>query len=159
MEKLVLVAHLLIALAIIVLILMQRGKGAEAGASFGAGASQTIFGSAGSWNFFSKTTAILATLFFVTSLALAVMARNNAGVSSIDVPAIEIIENQQREDDSEIPSLDIDEGAADTEIPEVGDIPESPSVDGDEIPRQDSLPSGEDSLPSGEGDTQKGARE
>ncbi len=153
MEKLVLVAHLLIALAIIVLILMQRGKGAEAGASFGAGASQTIFGSAGSWNFFSKTTAILATLFFVTSLALAVMARNNAGIGNVDVPAIEIIENQQREDDSEIPALDIDDSAADAEIPAAGDIPESPeTTDVDEIPRQDSSP-------ADEVNTQKDARE
>lgn len=152
MEKLVLVAHLLIALAIIVLILMQRGKGAEAGASFGSGASQTIFGSAGSWNFFSKTTAILATLFFVTSLALAVMARNNAGVGNIDVPAIEIIESEQREDDSEIPTLDIDASAASSEIPDLGDLPELPEADAIEIPQLEAAP-------AGEADQQIGAQE
>lgn len=143
MEKLVLVAHLLIAVAIIVLILMQRGKGAEAGASFGSGASQTIFGSGGSWNFFSKTTAILATLFFVTSLALAVMARNNAGVANIDVPAIEIIESEQRQDDSDIPTLNIDDSAASGEMPEVGDVPELPEADSGEIPQLDAAPAGE----------------
>lgn len=143
MEKLVLIAHLLIALAIIVLILMQRGKGAEAGAAFGSGASQTIFGSAGSWNFFSKTTAILATLFFVTSLALAVMARNNAGVGNIDVPAIEIIESEQREDDSEIPTLDIDASDTGGETPELGDIPELPEADAIDIPQLEAAPAGE----------------
>ncbi len=152
MEKLVLITHLLIALAIIVLILMQRGKGAEAGAAFGSGASQTIFGSAGSWNFFSKTTAILATLFFVTSLALAVMARNNAGVGNIDVPAIEIIESEQREDDSEIPTLDIDASATGGETPELGDIPELPEADAIDIPQLEAAP-------AGEADQQMGAQE
>ena len=57
MEKIILIVHLLTALAIIGMILLQQGKGAEAGASFGAGASQTILGSAGGWNFFSKVTA------------------------------------------------------------------------------------------------------
>jgi preprotein translocase subunit SecG len=110
MEKVVLVIHLLIAVSIVGMILIQQGKGAEAGASFGGGGSQTLFGSAGSWNFFSKATAILATLFFVTSLALAVMARNNAGVGNLDVPEMEIIdtESQQFIDEEEIPSLGIE---------------------------------------------------
>jgi len=69
-----LIVHTLIALAIIALVLLQRGKGAEAGAAFGAGASGTVFGARGSTNFFSRTTAILATLFFASSLALAYMA-------------------------------------------------------------------------------------
>lgn len=69
-----LIVHTLIALAIIALVLLQRGKGAEAGAAFGAGASGTVFGARGSTNFFSRTTAILATLFFASSLALAFMS-------------------------------------------------------------------------------------
>ena len=69
-----LIVHTLIALAIIALVLLQRGKGAEAGAAFGAGASGTVFGARGSTNFFSRTTAILATLFFASSLALAYMS-------------------------------------------------------------------------------------
>jgi len=60
MENLILLVHLLTALAVIGLILLQQGKGAEMGASFGAGASQTLFGSGGSSNFFSRMTAILA---------------------------------------------------------------------------------------------------
>ena len=56
MEKFILIFHFVIAVGLIGLILLQQGKGAEAGASFGSGASQTVFGSSGSWNFFSKAT-------------------------------------------------------------------------------------------------------
>jgi preprotein translocase subunit SecG len=73
-QTVLLIVHTLIALAIIALVLLQRGKGAEAGAAFGAGASGTVFGARGSTNFFSRTTAILATLFFASSLALAYMS-------------------------------------------------------------------------------------
>mgnify|MGYP000085156729 CR=1 FL=1 len=70
MEALVLVVHVLAAIAIIALVLLQQGKGADMGASFGAGSSATIFGSSGSGNFLTKTTAILATSFFLISLLL-----------------------------------------------------------------------------------------
>ncbi|MBT8083063.1 MAG: preprotein translocase subunit SecG [Gammaproteobacteria bacterium] len=70
----VLIAHTLIALLIVVLVLLQRGKGADAGAAFGAGASGTVFGARGSSNFFSRATAVCATLFFVSSLALAYLS-------------------------------------------------------------------------------------
>ena len=70
METLVLVLHVLAALAIIGLVLLQHGKGADMGAAFGGGASGSLFGSTGSANFLSRTTALLATIFFVTSLAL-----------------------------------------------------------------------------------------
>jgi preprotein translocase subunit SecG len=63
--------HVFLAVAIIALVLLQRGKGADAGAGFGAGASGTVFGARGSSTALSKATAILATLFFVTSLTLA----------------------------------------------------------------------------------------
>ena len=79
MQTTVLIAHTLIALAIIILVLVQRGKGAEAGAAFGAGASGTVFGSRGSTSFFSRATAILATAFFATSLALAWISSQTAG--------------------------------------------------------------------------------
>lgn len=90
METLIVVVHLLIAVAIIALVLMQQGKGAEAGASFGAGASQTMFGSSGSWNFFSRVTAILAALFFVSSIALAIYSKNRAIVGGDYLPELEI---------------------------------------------------------------------
>ena len=77
-ETLVVVSHVLFAVAVIVLILLQHGKGADAGAAFGAGASQTVFGSQGSATFLSKFTAILAVLFFITSFSLAVFAKQRA---------------------------------------------------------------------------------
>ncbi|WP_330924124.1 preprotein translocase subunit SecG [Candidatus Sororendozoicomonas aggregata] len=80
METIVLIIHVLVAAAVIGLILIQQGKGAEAGASFGAGASQTVFGSQGSASFLSRTTAALATLFFLTSFGLAMMARDKVDV-------------------------------------------------------------------------------
>jgi preprotein translocase subunit SecG len=70
METLLLVIHILAALALVGLVLLQHGKGADVGAAFGSGASGSVFGSAGSANFLSRTTAILAVVFFVTSLGL-----------------------------------------------------------------------------------------
>lgn len=89
MEKLVLIVHSLAALAIIGLILLQQGKGAAAGASFGGGASQTVFGSEGSGNFFTRATAVIATIFFCTSFGLAVIAKNQSQVATqgLVVPA------------------------------------------------------------------------
>ena len=88
MEKLVLVIHSISALAIIVLILLQQGKGAAAGASFGSGASQTVFGSDGGSSFFTRTTAILATVFFIMSITLAVMAKNSSKVAIEGIPTV-----------------------------------------------------------------------
>nr|MBL8411936.1 preprotein translocase subunit SecG [Dechloromonas sp.] len=70
----VLTVHILVALAIIGLVLMQHGKGADMGAAFGSGASGSLFGASGSANFLSRTTGILAAVFFVTSLTLAYVA-------------------------------------------------------------------------------------
>lgn len=82
----VLVLHVLIAAAIVGLVLIQRGKGADAGAGFGAGASGTVFGARGSASFLSRTTATLAALFIATNLALAYMGgrRTEAPDSVID---------------------------------------------------------------------------
>lgn len=71
LHTIVLLVHVLIGLAIIGLVLLQRGKGAEAGAAFGAGVSGTVFGARGSANFLSRSTGLLAALFFITSLSLA----------------------------------------------------------------------------------------
>jgi preprotein translocase subunit SecG len=69
-ETLLLVVHLLVAVAICGFVLLQHGKGADMGAAFGSGSSGSLFGAAGSANFLSRTTAALATVFFVTSLGL-----------------------------------------------------------------------------------------
>ncbi len=74
MFQIILAIHIVIAFVLIVLVLLQQGKGADAGANFGGGSSQSVFGSRGSATFLSRTTAILATLFFITSLSLAYIA-------------------------------------------------------------------------------------
>ena len=71
MQTILTILHLFLALGLIGMVLMQHGKGADAGAAFGSGASGTVFGAQGAANFLSRSTAVLATLFFVTSLALA----------------------------------------------------------------------------------------
>ena len=70
----VIVLHVVVALAIIGLVLLQHGKGADMGSGFGGGASGSLFGATGSANFLSRATAVLATLFFITSLGLAYLA-------------------------------------------------------------------------------------
>lgn len=85
MDALVLVFHVVVSLLLIGLILIQHGKGADAGAAFGGGggASGSLFGSQGSASFLSRSSAILATIFFVTSLSLAYLAGNTERVQSV----------------------------------------------------------------------------
>ena len=107
-QKAVLIGHTLIALLIIVLVLLQRGKGADAGAAFGAGASGTVFGARGTGSFFSRATAVCATAFFVTSLTLAYLTSQNsvAPISSLveDAP---VAEEETSDPDSELPLIDM----------------------------------------------------
>ena len=81
MYQVIIVIHILLGLGIIGLILMQQGKGADAGAGFGAGASGSVFGAQGSASFLSRTTAIFAALFFVTSLGLAWLNGNKGATA------------------------------------------------------------------------------
>lgn len=74
MFSVLLVVHILVGLAVIGLVLIQHGKGADMGAAFGSGASGSLFGASGSANFLSRTTAVLATVFFLTSLGLTYLA-------------------------------------------------------------------------------------
>jgi len=108
MVKFILIFHFLVAVALIGLILIQQGKGAEAGASFGAGASQTVFGSGGGWNFFSKMTALLATIFFVTSVSLAVTAKNKTVIEDFSIPALESVPVETLRE-TDLPELASDE--------------------------------------------------
>lgn len=128
MENLILLAHIIIALVIIGLILLQQGKGAEMGASFGAGASQTLFGATGSGNFFAKMTALAAFLFFATSFSLAVIAKNKStvdeaspvipGLEEVDVP---VLEELSVPSDDDVPVVN------DIIVPEQDDIPVAPA--------------------------------
>ena len=115
LQTVVLIAHTIIALLIIILVLLQRGKGADAGAAFGAGASGTVFGARGSSNFFSRATAVMATLFFVSSLTLAYMSSQRA--TTVD-SLLESAPPVQEEADAP---------AAEEELPAVDDVlPELP---------------------------------
>lgn len=78
MHSFILVVHIILAVLMIGLILVQHGKGADAGASFGGGGAATVFGASGSANFLTRLTAILTALFFVTSLTLAVFAKKQS---------------------------------------------------------------------------------
>ena len=110
MQKAVLIAHTLIALLIIVLVLLQRGKGADAGAAFGAGASGTVFGARGSSSFFSRATAVCATAFFVSSLTLAYLSSQGSEAPASlleDAPAVEVETESAPDLSDEMPVSDM----------------------------------------------------
>jgi len=128
-DIILLVLHVCLALSMITLILLQRGKGASAGAVLGGGGSAgSVFGASGSANFLSKTTALLATAFFINSLALAYLASNREGPASVvdtmEQPAGEIVQPKPpvTELDETVPlpedaPAEIPATAADTETP------------------------------------------
>lgn len=124
MEQIILVAHLLVALAIIGLIMLQQGKGADMGASFGAGGAQTLFGSDGSGNVLTKATALLVALFFASSFGLALLANQK----SVTVDELDLA----------IPA------AVETGVPAI--VEEEFPVLGDDVPVATGL--AEDDLPS-----------
>ena len=129
MEQLILIAHLLIALAIIGLILLQQGKGAEMGASFGAGASQTLFGTAGSGNVLTRATALLATAFFVTSFGLAIVARDKAsGETDLAIPGA-AVQQEQPAMESDLPPVEDDIPTAVTEPDAADELPSLPETE------------------------------
>ncbi|MDH5633107.1 MAG: preprotein translocase subunit SecG [Gammaproteobacteria bacterium] len=88
MKEIVLIIHVLVAIGIVALVLLQHGKGADAGAAFGGG-SQSLFGSRGSASFLSRTTAILATVFFVTSMTLAFFVNQQVKPTSVTETVVE----------------------------------------------------------------------
>ena len=115
-ETLILVIHVLLALAIIGLILIQHGKGADMGAGFGSGASSTVFGSGGAGNFLTRLTTGIAIAFFLTSFGLAYFAKEKSTAArDIGIPVIEeIVQDVPAEGGGELPAF---EDASDSEIP------------------------------------------
>ena len=108
MNQVILVVHLLVALAIIGLILLQRGKGADVGASFGGGASQTVFGSSGGGNVLTSATGWLSAIFFATSFGLAMIADQQYAESDdlgFDVP-LEAVEAAPLAPAGDLPLVD-----------------------------------------------------
>jgi preprotein translocase subunit SecG len=107
MEQIILMAHLIIALAIIGLIMLQQGKGADMGASFGAGGSQTLFGSEGGGNALTTATAWLVFLFFASSFSLALLAnQKSAVVDDLDLAIPAAVESSKSPVDDELPKVD-----------------------------------------------------
>ncbi len=115
------VAQVLLSVSLIVLILMQHGKGADAGAAFGSGASASVFGARGSGNFLSKATGILATLFFIVCMSLAYVSSNREAPGSI-VQSVTTLENESQQTISgETSDLPPTEGS--TEVNSGSDLP------------------------------------
>jgi preprotein translocase subunit SecG len=128
METLVIVVHVIAAIAIIGLVLLQQGKGAETGAAFGSGASQTVFGSGGSGNFLTRSTSLAAVVFFATSLVLAVFAKQySVGATDGAAPIVnpDLLQEQLQ---SDIPQVSAPEADAASDIPQVGSSADSESV-------------------------------
>lgn len=124
LETVIVVLHLLGALGLVVLVLLQQGKGAEAGASFGAGASNTVFGSQGSATFLSKFTAILAASFFLTALGLGYFAKEKAHqLTQAGLPDPAVMEVQQTKPATDdVPVLQEQKNPAGNN----GDVPQAP---------------------------------
>ena len=125
--EILVIVYLIVAVMLIGFVLIQQGKGAGMGASFGSGGSNTVFGSTGSGNFLTRTTAILATLFFVISLILGNQtAEKEKSVDewqNLDIPAVE------QNVDSDVPvteqtmSATTDSDVPVTSAPKVDDVP------------------------------------
>lgn len=164
MINILIAIHVLVAVAIVALVLVQHGKGADAGAAFGGGgggggASGSLFGSKGSANFLSRTTAVLATVFFLTSLSLTYLYSKSAKPTSVTDRVIEQTtqtdteqsesipltpgsmagegeqaSEQTTEDIPALPGADAEQGGANTDLPATGDVPALPDVPADQQP-------------------------
>ena len=125
METIIVVVHLVVAVIIVGLVLLQQCKGADAGASFGAGASQTVFGASGSGNFLVRATTVAAVIFFITSLSLSLVAKNQTGFSSttgLPVVSPEVLESVS-EVEADVPQLEASPTTENTQE----DLPNLPS--------------------------------
>ena len=115
------VAQVLLSVSLIAMVLMQHGKGADAGAAFGSGASASVFGARGSGNFLSKATGIIATLFFIVSLSLAYVSSNREVPSSVTESVISIESEPQQvtaDDNLDLPPPEGSTGAnTDLDLP------------------------------------------
>lgn len=93
MEIYVWAAHVILAIVLIVLVLLQHGKGADMGAAFGSGSAGSLFGASGSANFLSRSTAVVATLFFISSMSLTYLSANQTKGDSIMDSVIDMSES------------------------------------------------------------------
>jgi preprotein translocase subunit SecG len=131
MEFFIIIVHVLAALGIIGLVLMQHGKGADMGAAFGSGASQTIFGSVGSGNVLTKSTTWLAVVFFATSLGLALIARQRADLGVQDNALIQNADQLQNiiQESTATAPADADVPVAGSDVPAAGTAAQAVATD------------------------------
>ncbi len=140
MEQIILVIHVLLAASLIGLVLIQHGKGADMGAAFGSGASGTVFGSQGAGSFLTRSTGVIAALFFATSLTLAYMSGHRDRASSVtDVLATPVATEVVAPATPDVPSVPgeamSDFSANPAAIDAAGDIPAVPgSVPASPVP-------------------------
>ena len=128
METIIVVVHVIVAIGIVGLVLLQQGKGADAGASFGAGASQTVFGASGTGNFLVRATTVGATIFFITSLSLAVFAKNQSslgGAANSPLANEALLQEAAAPVVSDVPQLDL----APVQSSDADDVPGLPGSD------------------------------
>ena len=118
-NSILLVVQVLLSISLIVLILIQHGKGADAGAAFGSGASATVFGARGSGNFLTRATTVIAIMFFIVCLSLAYISSNRVAPDSVagSVTAQEV-ETETAAEGSDIPPAgDAGDTAVDSDLP------------------------------------------
>lgn len=127
--QIIIIIHIILGIGIVGLVLMQHGKGADAGATFGGGGSGSVFGAQGSASFLSRTTAIFATLFFITSLSLAVLSGYQGKRTDV-MEAAPVVEPVK----SDVPLSQ--GGANDGAVPVVdAKLPEAPAIKEVEQPK------------------------
>ena len=124
MQQILLIIQVLLAAGIITIVLLQQGRGADAGASFGGGSSGSLFGSRGPATFLAKLTGLLAAIFFINSIGLAYLATKGR----VDSSVIESISTQN--ESLILPPMDTHSGAAD-DVPTVPGSADNVSSDGD----------------------------
>ena len=171
MYNILLIIQIIVAIGIIGLVLVQHGKGADAGAAFGGGASGSVFGARGAGNFLSRTTAILALVFFLNSMGLAwlVSHRGDQGSGSVvdslvtteesvapaetapgDVPDAPEAASPQAESTSDVPAADdVPSAASESE-----DVPEAPAT-----PATADVPEAESSASSSDAENNNNKKE
>lgn len=133
-QTIALVVHVFLAIGVIGLVLIQHGKGAEAGAAFGAGASATVFGSKGSGSFLTRLTTMFALAFFCTSMLLFFLASQRSGSSNSGIGSVI--------DDVDVPTQQIESEQTDTPATDSidSDVPAAPAASDDSAAPSDDVP-------------------
>ena len=117
-NSILLVVQVLLSISLVVLILMQHGKGADAGAAFGSGASATVFGAKGSGNFMTRATTLLAILFFIVCMALAYVSSNRASPEGVTGSVMsQELEMAPEQGGSDMPPSEGGGSAQDSDLP------------------------------------------